>query len=190
MNYQLIIHGDLSASSLDNNGVWHDYQEYFAIQDILPGINDQAGFYAMKIGDVNETAETGLGSISEDRGKNTFVLEADFTNISKGVDMVIPVTSENFDQIEGFQYTLEHNGFELMELRPGVLSISKNNYAKFGDYTTLSWNHSNALTFDETEVLFSLVFAANKTSDLLSDNLKLSSRKRLQRHTMKKELSM
>jgi hypothetical protein len=165
------------SSSLDYNSNWYDYQEYFSIEDILPGINDEAGFYAMKIGDVNETAETGLGTISEDRGKNTLIFEADFTDLNTGVELVIPVTSSNFNKVEGFQYTIEHNGYELLEIRPGVIPMSNNNYANFGDYTTMSWNHRSALNFDRSEVLFSLVFVQNREIDKLFQILQLSSKK-------------
>jgi len=128
-------------------------------------------FIGVKIGDVNNSASTEnlVGeNESTTRSNNSLSLNIDNVSYTTGDLVTIPVTSENFSEMVGFQFTMETEGMELVEVNAGVLDINTENVAKFDkeEALTISWNTATQISADEDEVLFTIVLRANTNNEL------------------------
>ena len=140
-----------------------EFPEVYNIND-LDGNMDSVNFLAIKIGDVNGSAAPNeFWDPVDERTGETLVLKTDNRRLRPGELARIPITSENFEEIIGFQFTLrfDPNALEMVELEPGVLpNLSE---ANFGfslideGVITASWNDTKAQYLDPEEVLFTLV---------------------------------
>ena len=86
------------------------------------------------------------------------------------------MTADNFDEMVGFQFTLEANGLALENIESGALEMTQANVGSFTkeNALTFSWNSVNEVTVDKNEVLFTIVLRA-KTNDNLNNTLELTS---------------
>ncbi|MEM9547415.1 MAG: dockerin type I domain-containing protein, partial [Bacteroidota bacterium] len=142
--------------------------------DGAPG-ND---FVGVKIGDVNNSAAYNAQSKEESTVRNKQVLSLTLENaeFTTGDLISIPVTADNFDEMIGFQFTLESNGLELETIESGALEMSLQNVGQFSkkNALTFSWNSIDEVTVDSDEVLFTIVMRA-KTNNNLNNTLALTS---------------
>ncbi len=142
--------------------------------DEAPG-ND---FVGVKIGDVNNSASINLDSESEATTRNSKSLALSLNNVdfSNGDLVSIPVTAENFEEMIGFQFTLEANGLTLENIEAGALEMTLDNVGNFSkeNAITFSWNSINDVTVDADEVLFTMVMRA-ETNNELNNALALTS---------------
>ena len=149
-----------------------DFPEVVNINN-LP-IAAQANFVAIKIGDVNNTVNPlnltgGNGVNIQVRNAKTLNFEVEDKEMQAGFEYTIPFKSTDFNAL-GYQFTLNHTeGVEVVKIINGTLpSMSDNNFGKFKNALTTSWNGSYN---DKNAEAFSLVLKANKSlklSDILS----------------------
>eukprot|EP00903_Cladosiphon_okamuranus_P000088 g88.t1 len=137
-----------------------------------------ADFIAVKIGDVNGSAQANA-LVQEERNLNgeTF-LELEEVEMRAGNTYTVAVTAKDFTQLQGFQGTLQLTGVELLELEYAEAKAEHFGfrYAEQG-FLTMSWNASAAdmaVSHDEG-ILFSLVLRAN-TDIALSEAISINSR--------------
>jgi hypothetical protein len=139
--------------------------------------NEVADFLAVKIGDVNLSSvpHSLMGSvIRSDEGTLSFEIAEREVNVGELVE--IPIRSNNFDDILGYQFTLSTGGMEVTEIRSGVLNVTESNFGfqNMGEgYVTTSWNEAEGVKAFGEDVLFTLVMksgVSGKLSDLLSAN--------------------
>lgn len=142
-----------------------------------------ANFVAVKIGDVNCSAVP-HNLDGDDTGNRSFfgsldLIAADLS-LEQGEFYRVPVRAANFDQIVGFQFTLEFDS-ETLRLN-NILSASLPNLSSehFGTqrinegFLTSSWLSPEGLDMNDNEVLFELEFEALQNG-VLSQSLQLSS---------------
>ena len=172
---------------VDNNFVFTDMGDPFS-SDFAEVINvssigqtAQANFVAIKVGDVNGSVNPlnvsgSSGDNIEMRSSETLTFEVENIEMKAGVEYTIPFTVHNFNAL-GFQFTINYatlgtpygEGVECMGVLNGNLKgMDNNNFGKFKNALTTSWNGSVA----ETSVqAFSLVLKAAKNvklSDILT----------------------
>ncbi len=153
------------------------FNEEITILNFLDGApgND---FVAVKVGDVNSSAVVNFNSESEStiRNSKSLILSLENIDFSNGELVNIPVTAENFDEMIGFQFTLEANGLVLENIEAGALEMTTDNVGNFTkeNAITFSWNSINDVTVDSDEVLFTIVMRA-KTNNKLNDALAITS---------------
>ena len=150
-----------------------DYAEEFRVY----GQDDQ-NFTAVKIGDVNATATTNFADSAEAEGNHSALQFSVFeATPESGERIEVDVTSDNFSDVLGLQFTLEYDQgvFEFLELKEGVLDIVEGNYGHFSEagMLTVSWNGLKPNSYKKHEVLFTLVFRA-KDQGSLSETLQFS----------------
>ena len=140
----------------------------------------QANFVGIKVGDINDSNVPHSFMDAEIRnveGVLKFTLHD--RNIAAGEIIELPFTAENFENILGYQFTLDLAGMEILEVKSGALDISESNFGlhtmKSG-YTTVSWNHATALSAESDEVLFTLILRTDKELQL-SRNVRIHSSK-------------
>jgi hypothetical protein len=120
-------------------------------------------FYAIKIGDVNNSAKyNATGMSTEVRSGKALQFVAEDAVIVKGENVEIPVRANNFNEVYGFQYSMNTGTLKLVEVRSGALQITSTNYATPRQgLLTMSWNSTTGETYGEDEVLFVLVFRSD-----------------------------
>lgn len=158
-----------SGNPLNDN-----FEEYYGIDNLneaMTGID----FYAMKVGDIDGSVNGKAGG----RSNTPLSWNIDDVQFEAGQSITLPVRSEDFDGILGFQMTLEYNGtaLELNNVSPGALELGTGNIGRHEDEqaATFSWNDVQPQSFAENEVLFTLEFTAKRNGSI-SSALSLSNR--------------
>ena len=150
-------------------------------EQIAFGLNNNLynqDFIAVKIGDVSNDASAAFDgtSITEVRGV-PLRLSIPSTQYTAGEEVRLQVTSDNFEDILGMQFTLGNDAsltFDRFEA--GLINMSDDyvgyNSADEGKIT-VSWNSTAAITADLDDVLFTAVYTAitnGSTDQITIDN--------------------
>ncbi|RMG82001.1 MAG: T9SS C-terminal target domain-containing protein [Bacteroidetes bacterium] len=173
-----------------NNPFADGIQEFYNVNN-LSGDVDGVDFVAIKVGDVNNSANPNNFVGADDRTTTdnlTFFVQDEV--LSPGQTYEVAFTAKDFADVFGFQFTLEFDpeALEFVEMTPGVLPLTTANFG-FNRLTdgiiTTSWNDDlddekgqtkNTLTAgDEPSTLFTLTFRAN-TDKHLSELLQIHSK--------------
>jgi hypothetical protein len=148
------------------NPLTETFPEFEVIENIQYDV--QANFIAIKVGDITNDASLNGQPVVESRNANTLRLELENVTVQAGA-VEVPVYAKDFNQINGFQFTLNFDPkvlkFEGME--SGVLNIGMDNYydTRTGN-VTVSWNRPLAVDVEDDAVLFVLNFQANNRASL------------------------
>jgi hypothetical protein len=136
-------------------------------------------FVGIKVGDVNGTVvpHSLLGAEARDAA-GTLKFKTEDRVLKAGEEAVVEFTSENFRNIEGYQFSLAVNGLELKAVNAGLLKVTEGNFGvtKLGNgYVTTSWNESKGISAGSNDVLFSIKVKATKAVTL-SQSLVINSK--------------
>jgi hypothetical protein len=136
-----------------------------------------ADFVAIKIGDVNGSAQPNFAAAGEDRNAvGTLVFAIDEVQLNAGEAYTIDFKARDFNVL-GYQFTLnfDRTALEFVEVKSAVAGVENFGLTMLdqGAITT-SWN-DNETRLSDNEVVFSLVFKAT-ASVKLSDALSVNSR--------------
>ena len=146
----------------------------------LTGAMADADFIAVKIGDVNGSAQANLLGSEERSFRGSFHFEVEEAVLQAGERMKVPVYAADLAQIQGYQYTLEvGEGGQLESVEPGRVEAGHLGlrYQSQGIVTT-SWNWEGgraSADYDGQQPLFSVVVKADREVRL-SELLRISSR--------------
>ncbi len=152
----------------DPNPPWPPYQESFILTTPDTVSHD---FTAVKIGDLN-------GSVTQAQlhsSRDPITLEFKNHKLINGETVEIDFTSKNFQDVIGFQFTLQMPGLELLDIFPGKINITSDQFAKHKDAITCSWFDLSAISAKKSDVLFTLVVRV-RTAGMLGDMLNMNSR--------------
>jgi len=147
-----------------------EFPEVININDIPASVLD-AGFIAVKIGDVNSSANL-LGG-TEGRSNNPFILMTENQLLTAGQDVRVEVNASDL-KVLGYQFTLnfDREALDFQELISGVAKEENFGFTLLSEGAiTTSWNGDAS----GEHLLFTLVFRARKAGNL-SDYLSLNSR--------------
>jgi len=124
-------------------------------------------FVAIKVGDVNNTVVANSLMVSEDRSVGTLVFDVDDRTVKSGE--TFEVTFKASEQVTGYQFTLNYNDLELMDIATSE-NMKADNFAIFPTESALttSWNGAG-------QAVFTLKFRARRSAEI-SKMLGLSSR--------------
>ena len=152
-----------------------DFPEVINENDLQEGINDGRNFTAVKIGDVNNSAQANALMEIEDRNSgDVFAFDVKDEALKVGNQYTVDFKASDIDRIDGYQLTLnfDNSALELSDIVYGA--ATENNFGlRFVDegVITTSWNGEAGTD----EILFSLVFTTRVDAQL-SDLLSVSSR--------------
>ncbi|MBY5960293.1 T9SS type A sorting domain-containing protein, partial [Membranicola marinus] len=162
-----------------NNTSWRFFdkqtdKEVYDVANVNGDMN--VDFVGVKIGDVNlSSSRQHVGSRSTTGTLNLNMAD----KAMKGGEVYrIDVTSDNFVNINGMQYTLSYvtNLVEIESIEAGALNITKDNYVRYAPgVITSSWSEADGQHLSSDEVLFTLVVKA-KSEVRLRDALSLNNR--------------
>ncbi len=151
-----------------------DFNEFRSINDLKSNMmyND---FIAIKIGDVNESAiANSLATVTSRNSNKTLLLQTQDRYVTEGDRIAIDINTTDLDQIQGYQFSMNHNGLELMNIEDG-LATADNFNTNWRHTITTSWNKTNQTNqTNQNSTLFTLNFVAT-TSGQLSNLLSISS---------------
>src|SRR5690606_36739306 len=143
------------------------FKESMDVSNIGSGMSD-VNFMAVKIGDINGSASTDvLQPQGESRSSTKLNLTAEDRSVEAGEVVEVAVTSSDFNDVFGFQYTMNLNGANFVDVVPGTINVAEDNVGVItSDMITMSFAASEAVTTKADEVLFTIVLKANKAAQL------------------------
>ncbi|MEZ4910761.1 MAG: cohesin domain-containing protein [Saprospiraceae bacterium] len=173
-----------------NNTSWRFFNKAQQINDItypwnasesivinsLNGDNMNNDFVAVKVGDLNGNATGKFNSeIVDSRSGAGVVFVAQDRNYTEGEVVKIDVTSDNFQNIAGAQWTLNFDAkaMQFENVESGILSLEDRIHSTDGKIT-VSWSETNTVSASKDQVLFTLVFRAT-SNNTISNTLTLTS---------------
>jgi len=142
-------------------------------------MNNQ-NFVAVKIGDVNGNVNTNVANPAvEGRSNNNVVMVVADQSVAAGEVVEIPVTSANFNDVAGYQFTMNLKGASFVGVNAGTLDVNAGNMGVIAnDVVTMSYSSNEAVSANENDVLFTLVVKADKAvnvSEMISLNSSVTS---------------
>ena len=161
-------------TELPNNTSWRFVDKGFAFpnqtnpfQTIFPETKQIANmsasqmaedFFAMKVGDVNGNAVTSSLLSTEDRTAGTLLFDVQDRTVKAGETFT--VTFKASEKVQGYQFTLNHAGLELVDVKPGA-NMSLANFGVFADdkAVTTSWD-------GDVQAEFAMTFRATAAGEL------------------------
>ncbi len=188
---RLILHID---ESIDNNTSWRFVESEYIFADptnpfatTFPEVSNFNGvtqsqiadFVAIKIGDLNASATPNHLAAGDTRSADgDLIFQLDDANLSAGEQYEVAFKARDFAAVQGYQYTLNLAGLELVDVQAGALrGLTADNFGMTNldrGILTTSWNSQNGLTIVDDEVLFTLIVKATEAVKL-SGALRLGS---------------
>ncbi|MBK7806150.1 MAG: T9SS type A sorting domain-containing protein [Saprospiraceae bacterium] len=168
----------VTAQTMDANNPF-PFVESILINDIN-GEMDNQNFVAVKIGDVNGNVNTNVANPAvEARSNNNVVMVVADQSVAAGEVVEIPVTSANFNDVAGYQFTMNLKGASFVGVNAGTLDVNAGNMGVIAnDVVTMSYSSNEAVSANENDVLFTLVVKADKAvnvSEMISLNSSVTS---------------
>lgn len=155
--------------------------ESYSYQNLTSNQTNQ-NFKAIKIGDVNGSAELDLNKSSlESRTNDALLLTTQTQKDESGVTNVY-INADDFNEMLGYQFTMEFNPaqYELLDIVPELQGLNEGNFGlnktQSGIITT-SWNHEKPVTVAKGSTLFTLKFkviGASTQEEVLSISSKIT----------------
>jgi len=153
-----------------------EFPEVFSVNDLNQNIND-ADFVAVKIGDVNDSAQANFDADAEDRNTvGDLLFKVNEVELAEGEEYTVDFLAKDFNVL-GYQFTLnfDNKALEFVEILPGIAGHENFGLTLLDEgVITTSWNEDDARV-ENDEVIFSLVFRA-KSAAQLSNLLAVNSR--------------
>ncbi len=133
--------------------------------------NNTIDFIAVKMGDVNNSVVASAQGTATTRSSEKLVFEVENKTLTAGQTYKMDVTSSNFNNINGYQFTLkfDNNALEFNKLNSGSLNLDESNFGfnrvSEGLLTT-SWNATKANSVNPNEVLFTIEFTVKNNIEV------------------------
>jgi subtilisin-like proprotein convertase family protein len=139
--------------------------------DSLAGNVSGLDFVAVKIGDVNGSASVGLThGLTEPRSSAQLKFTVKDRAVQAGETVEIPVYASGISSLSGFQFTLEVQKGEFVELKPSALDMQVSDYAILdGDRMTVSYAPRSPFTVQSDVPAF--ILRVRATSDAMLSEL-------------------
>ncbi len=137
------------------------FQTAFPENKTVAGIQANAmedNFVAVKIGDVNSTAIANSLMTVEERTSGTLLFDVEDRSVKSGD--VFEVKFKATEKVAGYQFTLNYNDLELVDLVPGP-GMKSDNFAMFVADNAITTSYNGAQQGE-----FTLKFKAKKAGDL------------------------
>jgi hypothetical protein len=157
------------------NPLTDDYPEFENIQNIQE--DKEIDFIAIKIGDITNDASLDGKPAIEGRNYETLNMEVESIAFDAGETVKVPVFASAFNQINGFQFTLNYDQslLDFSNIEAGALNMGAANYYNNDrGALTVSWSTAIAVDVEDDAVLFTLTFNAGKKAEL-SESIQLGS---------------
>lgn len=142
----------------------------------LPEDMTSSDLVGVKIGDVTGNAMANFQSqAASARTDMSLELIINDKEVKAGEIVEVPFTSSNFSEVIGYQFTLQLNDLEFLEVKEGAVPMNESNIGEIAnDVITVSYSSPSPNSADTDEGIFTVIFTASKDG-LLSDMISISS---------------
>jgi hypothetical protein len=125
-------------------------------------------FVAVKIGDVNFSAQANNDHVIENRSAEYRTVAIEDQSFRSGDLIEIPVYLQESMTLEGLQMMMDIDRKTLVvqSIKPGQIEINEAHYNILDDKLAISWNSNTSIDVNENEVMFTVVAQALSTSNL------------------------
>ncbi|HJW30541.1 MAG TPA: T9SS type A sorting domain-containing protein, partial [Saprospiraceae bacterium] len=140
------------------------FPESHPVNPLAQGMNE-ANFYGIKIGDVNNTVKANAQAITPRGSGESLGLVVDEHVSAAGETFEVPVYASQAKMIEGMQLSFElASGLQLVNVKAGTLDVTEDNFGWIDNkFVTSSWNKALGAQLDPTKPLFTLVLKADQS---------------------------
>ncbi len=141
------------------------------------GMTMQEDFVGVKVGDVNGTVTANASQITTRGARNILKLQVEDREVQVGETIQVPVTSENYESMFGYQFTMNLNGLNYVGIEAGTIAMQPEFVGVHKSAITMSWGVTEVMTVGKDEVLFTLQFtatAAGSLKDMLDINSEIT----------------
>jgi len=118
-------------------------------------------FVAVKIGDVNGDARTNARTAPQVRNANKIALSIEDRNVRAGEVVDITFNGSEFNQVYGYQFTIELNGLQFEAVKAGAANMTDENVALL-DANTLTVSYADINGLNASDNIFTLSVVANR----------------------------
>ncbi len=127
-------------------------------------------FIAIKIGDINGNATPNSLLAAEERHKKgSLRIAVEDRIVKKGETIKVVFHTGDLFAIEGYQFTLQYQGLDLVAFHEGIAKADNFGFAlQDRGILTTSWHNFTTTPTRSNETLFALTFKAHTTNNLLS----------------------
>ena len=181
-------------TTFSNNTAWRfveaDYEfstqnpltENFPEKGLIQNLHQamQMDFVAIKVGDVNGSAQPNSLQLAEVRSSpELFTIETQDQYVTEGETVEVVFSTKQLHAIEGYQFTLDFEDLQVNNLTGNLMDIEHFGLHQLDKgFLTASWNHPTNTSIDKTVEakttnLFTVQFQA-KQSGKLSDLLQIT----------------
>ena len=130
-------------------------------------------FIGIKVGDVNQSVVANLATNStESRSAASIDVLFEDRDVEIGEVVELVIAGQSINDLYGYQFTLETEGLELVEIESGLIEVTDANFGALDNKVTTSWNTLSPV--DANGDLFTMTFKSN-VSGQLSEILDLNS---------------
>lgn len=153
--------------------------EYISINNFNASFMN-SNFVAVKVGDVNGSAIANANNPATDtRSSKTLMLVTEEQTFSAGETVKMQITSDNFTNISGAQWSLDFDASSLEYVGTLAGALHLDNYNINANNTkdgklAFSWNDVKGLSVAKSKVLFTIEFRAT-ANNTISNTVKLTS---------------
>ncbi|MEP6647762.1 MAG: HYR domain-containing protein, partial [Saprospiraceae bacterium] len=159
---------DKTYSFPDPYNPWEQvWPESVTLNPLSTGMNE-ANFYGIKIGDVNNTVKANAQTVLPRGSGEVLHLMIDDIQVSSGETVEVPVYAGTAFNLEGMQFTFDLDaGLELTDVKAGEMDVTADNFAWLDNRRlSSSWNKAEGIEVDPAKPLFTLILHAGSATRL------------------------
>ena len=162
---------DASYTFQNPTAPWaENYPQY--IDAMLNSDLTNEDFVAVKIGDLDGSAESNFNALEERSFPTTLTMNIDDVEMTAGNTYKVDFRASDFNDITGYQFTMnfDQNAADFISVEAGALNVDESNFGLTmldeGIITTSFTEMGRAKSVNDDEVLFSINFTANANATL------------------------
>ena len=155
-------------ASMNATSPW-PFSEFVNVEDLEANMTED--FVGVKVGDVNGTVELSTkGSSTAIRNKAGLNFKVEQVYLGQGITE-LRFNSSNFDQIVGFQFTLESHATEIVEVVSGLMLVEDSNMSLTDGALSMSWNTDRMISYGDGNLFAVRVKMAKESNLSISDKI-------------------
>lgn len=150
-----------NTEALTMENVW-EYQESILIKNLSRDMINE-NFVGVKTGDLDGNAIANTRQTIIPRSNDFVTLLFTDKILRKDEVTEINFYAENFKDLSGFQFTMNHKGIEIVGAVPRAINLDERNIGRMDEGTTVfSWNDFNGVDINSDEILFTLIVRSDE----------------------------
>ena len=129
----------------------------------------EVNFVGVKVGDVNGSSKANSAQLqgAEIRTSEKLIFAVEDAAISAGEEVKISFKAKSFAGVEGYQFTLNIPGMEVVNIEAASLQVDENNFGLIRQgVVTTSWNESAGVNVADDATLFTVTAIAQESGQL------------------------